>query len=86
MGYAASYSTYYDIFLFLGYAALLASGSLLQTFLHCVDEISNSSKEVLVSITGSAFVCCRYRYMGIRSVQNADCALQIEGKIQTAES
>ena len=56
MGYAASYSTYYDIFLFLGYAALLASGSLLQTFLHCVDEISNSSKEVLVSITGSAFV------------------------------
>ena len=48
--------TYYDILLFLGYAALLASGSLLQTFVHCVDEISNSSKEVLVLITGSAFV------------------------------
>ena len=72
--------TYYDIFLFLGYAALLVSGSLLQTFLHCVKR-------------GSCFnywerirFCEGCRYMGIRSVQNADCALQIEGKIQTAES
>ena len=48
--------TYYDIFLFPCYAAFLASVSLLQTFLHCVDEISNSSKEILVLITGSTFV------------------------------